>query len=280
MADKRGMYYMKRKRFTDIMWGIILLLIAAGLVLSRFDVPGMDFFETVSMWKILAGTVFALLFIQGVRDRSYAGSLFSLAFLLMVFSKELHIEVLVPWTILIVALLASIALNLIFGSSHRRSNKNRNRNRNNNNNHNNNSNNNNNANGSRHGNNGFCSSNPGGGCQGDNIDGERVFEKVTFGSAVRYVNSDNLQYADISCSFGGIEIYFDNARVPSGQAAINISSNFSGVDIYIPKEWKVINEMASFCGGVDIDNGWTGDSSVVITLTGRNNFGGVGITRV
>ena len=49
---------MKRKRFTDIMWGIILLLIAAGLVLSRFDVPGMDFFETVSMWRILAGTVF------------------------------------------------------------------------------------------------------------------------------------------------------------------------------------------------------------------------------
>lgn len=265
---------MKRKRFTDIMWGIILLLIAAGLVLSRFDVPGMDFFETVSMWRILAGTVFALLFIQGVRDRSYAGSLFSLAFLLMVFSKELHIEVLVPWTILIVALLASIALNLIFGSSHRCSNKNRNRNNNNN------YNNNNNANGGRHGNNGFCSSNPGGGCQGDNIDGERVFEKVTFGSAVRYVNSDNLQYADISCSFGGIEIYFDNARVPSGQAAINISSNFSGVDIYIPKEWKVINEMTSFCGGVDIDNGWTGDSSVVITLTGRNNFGGVGITRV
>ncbi len=276
MADKRGMFYMKRKRFTDIMWGIILLLIAAGLVLSRFDVPGMDFFETVSMWRILAGTVFALLFIQSVRDRSYAGSLFSLAFLLMVFSKELHIEVLVPWTILIVALLASIALDLIFGSSHRRSNKNRNRNNNNNYN----NNNNNNANGGRHGNNGFCSSNPGGGCQGDNIDGERVFEKVTFGSAVRYVNSDNLQYADISCSFGGIEIYFDNARVPSGQAAINISSNFSGVDIYIPKEWKVINEMTSFCGGVDIDNGWTGDSSVVITLTGRNNFGGVGITRV
>ena len=254
---------MNKRKFSNVVWGIILLLIAAGLVLAKLDVPGMELLKVVSLWQILLGVGFGSMFLESLHDRSYTGAMFSLAFLCIVFNKQLHIQELVPWTILVVALLASIALNLIFGKSKRHYNKNYNNN------------------GNYNYNGGFQSgNNKQSRVQGDTVEGERIFEKVTFGAATKYIHSNNFQSADLSCSFGGMEIYFDNVKVPSGHATINVSSSFSGMDIYIPRDWKIINELTSFCGGVDIDSNWTGDDSVVVTITGQNNFGGVEITRV
>ena len=68
--------------------------------------------------------------------------------------------------------------------------------------------------------------------------------------------------------------------IPSGPATIVVDSNFSGVEIYIPREWNVINNMTSFCGAVEVNDGIYMENAPTIILEGTNNFGGVEIKRV
>ena len=46
----------------------------------------------------------------------------------------------------------------------------------------------------------------------DEEDGTAVCHRTTFGSTVKYVNSDHFKYAQFDVSFGEIKAYFDNAR--------------------------------------------------------------------
>ncbi len=254
---------MKKTTFSRVFWGIILLLLAVGLLMNKLGSPILGFLPDFSVWQILLGLAFAATLIESLIDFNFGGILFSLAFLGIVFNKQLHIEQLVPWTLLLVALLGTIALDMIFGSKHK-----------------------------RHENHAAFESH--GGCCGDNngevkqypvetVEGERIFERIRFGAVSKYVHSDNFNYADLECSFGAMEVYFDKVAVPSGQATIEIHSSFAGVSLYIPKEWKIINRMRSSMGAVDekgYSSEWTGESNVTVTIIGDNKFGGVEINRV
>ena len=193
---------MKTNKIKNIIWGVVLLLIAVALILYKLEIPGINILPEISLWKVLLGVACACWLIDSITTVSYGGITFSLAFLGIIFGKELHIEALVPWTLLIVAFLAYMALHLLFPRhcrwNHQQSNC-----------------------GNRKG----CYA---GGAGHPNhvetVEGDSIVEDINFTGATKYIHSDNFIQADIHCSFCGAELYFDKVQVPSGEATIYLDT--------------------------------------------------------
>ena len=104
--------------------------------------------------------------------------------------------------------------------------------------------------------------------------------ETTFGSSIKYVNSDDFSQANLSCSFGAMKIYFDNAVIQNDNAIIRLDVSFAGVELYIPKAWNVINKVDSTFGAVDEKNRNQSTGIPSVTLTGSASFSGVTIIYV
>ena len=179
--------------------------------------------------------------------------LFPLAFISILYDKQLGITAITPWTVLLAALLGTIGLNLIFSKTKWKYKWKRNWDHH-----------------GKHkiaGNDHFEN--------GENIEGEYVYMKSSFGSLLRYVTSDNLRYAELEANFSGVKIYFDNAKVPSGNATLNLDVNFSGIEIFVPENWKIINHLGSSFGGVSEKGKTPSGETVTLTLEGENSFSGI-----
>lgn len=231
---------MKKKYF----WGVFLILAGAYLVVSQ-----MGYLPEVGVFTLIFTIACLAVLVSSVLHLSFGGILFPLSFIGIMYDRQLGITAITPWTILLAALLGTIGLNLLFGRFKKKhwkmSHKHHKRNWD----------------------------------TGENIDGERVYIRSSFGAVARYITSDNLKVADLEVSFGAAEVYFDSAQVPSGQATVNIDSKFSAVELYIPHNWQVINHIESRFGPVD-ENRRGGEALVTLTLEGSNAFGALEITYV
>jgi len=251
---------MNRHKCKNLFWGIILLLIAVGIVAYQMGYLGIMVLPTISLWQVIFGIVILYALIESIAHLSFGGIFFSLAFACIVFKEQLHVEKIVPWTVLFAALLATIAFDMIFGG---RGNWKNNRSKLFDN------------GGMKH--HGFRGKSN---VQPETVNADIVHESVSFCGATKFIHSDNFQEADLSCSFCGAEFYFDKVNVPSGQATITISNRYAGVQIYIPRNWTIINRINSFCGSVEIDRRVEGEAGPSLILQGDNRFGGIEIIRV
>lgn len=66
-----------------------------------------------------------------------------------------------------------------------------------------------------------------------------------FGAKVQYIQTNDLQYVTIDSKFSGLKLYFDQATIQN-QATIEIDGNFTGIELYVPKEWNVLSHVRSF----------------------------------
>ncbi|MDR3072470.1 MAG: hypothetical protein LBU41_03145 [Clostridiales Family XIII bacterium] len=115
----------------------------------------------------------------------------------------------------------------------------------------------------------------------DEPDGEDVFEKTSFGSTIKYVNSLNFKHAVLECSFGAMKVYFDNARINGSEASIDCNVSFGAMELYVPKEWRIVNRTHRSLSGFDEKNpGHAGQNSPTVTLTGNVSFGALTIIYV
>lgn len=249
---------MRANKIKNVMWGVVLLLIAVALVLYKLEIPGLDLLPEISLWKVLLGVACACWLVDSISTVSYGGITFSIAFLGILFGKELHIEALVPWTLLVVAFLAYMALHLLFPRNYKWNKQQS-----------------------------YCGSREG--CYAgtachpnhvETVEGDSIVENISFTGATKYIHSDNFVQADIQCSFCGVELYFDKVQVPSGEAIIYLDAKYCGVEMYVPRNWMIINEMNTFLAGVDFDERMVGDQLVKIHLRGNSRFSGVEIHRV
>ena len=173
--------------------------------------------------------------------------LFSIAFICIIYDDWLGITALTPWTVLGAALLGSIGLSLIFKkkSGHSPSISFE-----------------------------FDS-------DSDNEDEKYIGENIkidnNFGTAIKYVNSDNFCMADVDNSFGSLTVYFDNAIIQSGSAKIKVDNSFGETNLYIPKEWKTENNLGQAFGSVKIHGVCEGSSNNTLKLKGETSFGEINI---
>ena len=228
-------------------WGVFLILAGAYLVVSQMGyLPSVGTFTLVFTILCLAAIVYSVLHI------SFGGILFPLAFIGIMYDEPLGITPITPWTILLAALLGTIGLNLLFANRRKSWKK---------------------IKGIKKERNEWKQAEK----NAKEEDGEKLYFHSVFGGIIRYVTSTNFQQAVVDSKFSGMKLYFDNAQIPSGRAVITMNATFSGVELYVPKQWKVVNQLNSPFSGVTEKNKHAEDVTAELILEGENPFSGVTI---
>jgi hypothetical protein len=99
---------------------------------------------------------------------------------------------------------------------------------------------------------------------------------VNFGAVSRSLNADSLETVRLSCNFGAMEIYFNQVQLSPNGAEADISCSFGGIQLFIPKHWQVIDRMNCTLGGVNIKSFTApAENAPRLTLNGSVSLGGV-----
>ena len=230
---------MKEKRN---MWGIIFILCAAFVLINQYNI-----FGSINLFKVLLAAALVFISISGARHRDFPTILFPIAFLVILFDNELGLEDLTPWPVLVAALLGSIGLTLLFPRSSVSNHKRR-------------------INDFDNDRTDYSST----------TDSE-VRYSVTMGSGIKYINSADFRSATLYSSFAGSKIYFDAAKVASGHAVINVELSFNGMELYIPRDWNVLQNVDCFLGGVEVKGNPIQSGGPTVELNGHTKFSGITI---
>lgn len=227
---------------SKIFWGLFFILAAVYVVISKFGI-----LPDVGVFNIMFTVFLIWMLIEGIRRISFYEILFSIAFFCIVYKESLPISRLSSWTILVAALFGSIGLSMLFGDLGKKRRVEEMERM------------------------GFAGS---GGAQ---CMGEQLRIENSFGAAIRYINSDNFKNAQIENNFGTLAVYFDNAMIQDGSAAINVENNFGETNLYIPKEWQISNDLEHAFGAINQSGTYVGSSSTVLYMNGSANFGVINI---
>lgn len=242
------MGYKMKNRKNDVFWGVVFILLAVLVIISE-----MDLIHGIGFWTIVFTVIWGATLISGIFKRDIPRILFSIAFLCIVWDEILGIENLTPWPVLLAATLGSIGFSKIFGKKDGLYEKRYFE--------------------SMHSNSGKKSTI-------EMESGDDIDCSVSFGSMVKYANSENLRSVYVSASFGAASIYLDKAQVPDGEVAVKIVSSFSAVQLYVPKDWKVVDTMRNAFSGIKEEGLRTGEDNVKLVLEGKADFSGVTITYI
>jgi hypothetical protein len=112
-------------------------------------------------------------------------------------------------------------------------------------------------------------------------DSSDVYANVRFGSAIKYVNTDNFEHAVLDCSFGALKVYFDNATIISDEATIDLRCSFGAIELYIPSDWRLMNDVNySFSGLSEKNPKRATGTGPVVWLKGSASLAGIEVVYV
>lgn len=227
-----------------IFWGVLLILVGASLIINK-----LGYFPEVNTFKLMITAFLVVIIVKSIVHLSFEGILFPLAFICILFDDQLGITSITPWTVLIAAFLGSAGLSMIFKSSNKWDNK-------------------------HHHNNHHKFE------KVDVEEGDYIRFENSFGSSIKYVNTDNFEQGEIKCSFGGLTVYFDNARMKNEEAILRLDVSFAGVELYIPRSWRIENKVNISLGGITEKNKGDQITTNTLTIVGDVKFAGVEIIYV
>jgi len=110
-------------------------------------------------------------------------------------------------------------------------------------------------------------------------EGDYLDVNSLLGSNNRRVISKQFKGGRVSCIFGGAEIDLTQCDIED-TVVIDIVATFGGVDLTLPSNWNVRNEISVFLGGVDDKRrgyAQAGGATKTVILKGTVMFGGVEI---
>ena len=81
--------------------------------------------------------------------------------------------------------------------------------------------------------------------------GNKLMESVVFSGSERRVESQNFEGGKVEAVFGGLELDLSGAAIttPDRRAVLEVNAVFGGVEIRIPRTWRVERESAAVFGG-------------------------------
>lgn len=228
---------------SKIAWGLFFVAVAALIILNQTGIIG-----EVSIVGVIISLLLLPVIVSGIKNRNFFCILVPAAFIAVIFDEPLGIEKFTPWPLLACAVFLSIGLHILFPAKNKWQTEKFDNSQN---------------------------------WQTESADGEHVCFQNRFSGSVKYVTSKMFKDISIRSSFGGMKVYFDNAEMYANEATAVIVSDFSGIELYVPKEWTVINKLNCSFGGVDekgekngIKNGKT------LYLEGNVKFAGVTVIYV
>nr|MBP3598680.1 hypothetical protein [Eubacterium sp.] len=231
----------------NVFWGIILVLAAVYIIINS-----LGFLPDVNVVRLAIGIICVMVFCKSLYRLQFGGMLFSAAIFAITFDQQLGIEAITPWPVLCAALLGSIGLDMIFGKQIIWRNDNAKK---------------------------KSSSNS---VEGGYVSGEEVVLNAgIFNGYKKTVSSDDFKKASVFAKFSGVEISFDDAVIQGGTAVIDLDVAFSGVELYIPKSWTVVNETDCMFGGFEEHRSqYNGEEGPTVTIRGNVRFSGVEVYRL
>lgn len=200
--------------------GIILVLGALALLANKLGF--LNFAEGISFWQVVLSVILICFFIDGIIRRSFGKLIFSLAFLIIVNDELLHMEAITPWPVLLAAAAITAGLYILFpgfGSRHLSL---------------------------------FVSGNSSRNKKKDeeSRDGDTVSYETCFGSTIRYITGE-VSVVDMSISFGSMEVYFNDAVLKNGSAAVHVDIAFGSIVLYVPSGWQVLTDVETALGATE-----------------------------
>lgn len=206
--------------------------------------------------KIILSILLLTIFLKSIASLDFFGITMPVAFAACLYDRELGITSITPWTVIIAAVLVAIGLDIMFSRTrqklrYKKNYKDRD----------------------------HSSSNEQF-IDAGSENSDDIYIHASLTAIIKYVNSDNLKRITIDNSFAGIKLYLDGAKIPSGEAVIDLRNQFAGLELYIPKSWHVISELSCSLGGIEEKNVEESTGSPVLRLKGSCSFGGVTIIHV
>lgn len=220
---------------SNVTWGLFFIAMAIFVI-----VGATDGFGNVSVWTVICACFCGVWFLNGLMNISFGNMLFPLAIIAILFDETLGIEELTPWPVLAAALFGTIGLNMIFGGLKKKR---------------------------------IAMMKQPNVAYEATQSGERFNCKVSFGSSTRYVNCQNLRYANIETAFGNNEVYFDNARLAEAEATVTVKNSFGKTTLYIPKEWNVKMKTVKSFASASEKGKCNKESLNVLNIVGEIAFG-------
>ncbi|ACD24724.1 hypothetical protein FDC58_04555 [Clostridium botulinum] len=229
---------MKKER---VFWGALFILAGIFLIISK-----LGFFPDVNVFSLLLTVFLVVVIVKSLLHLNFSGILFPMAFICIIYDKELGITAITPWTVLMAALFGSIGLSMIFHKHIKWGNHNH-----------------------------KCENYE---FEKINVEDEsNVRFKNSFGASIKYINTDKFEQGYFDCSFGAMKLYFDNVAMSNKSAIVRIDASFSGIELYVPKTWSVQDKTNVFLGSVSEKNRNNQITTNNLTLLGDISFSGVEI---
>jgi len=233
------------KKSSKIFWGLYFIVAAIAIVLYQ-----MDYFAETNLISLIFVVLTIPIVIMSLLKFQWAGVLFPIAILLLMFDETLGMPDLSTWPVLAVAFFGTIGLSFIFTPKLLQF---------------------------EFGFNGDFENIE------DILDDNIINCALSFSSTTKYVNTDNFERANFKCSFGELKVYFDNAKVNENGAIINLDLSFSGAELFIPKEWNIVNKCDSVLSGIDENHHrgrYCDKNAPLVIITGNIYFSGVDINYI
>ena len=106
-----------------------------------------------------------------------------------------------------------------------------------------------------------------------------IDEVAIFSPLNKTIVTENFKGGKIVMVFSGGEINLTQAKTEGAEIHLEVASVFSGVEITVPKDWKVRSAVNIFAGTVDIHQASGDDGPVTLTLRGDAVFGSIEVRK-
>lgn len=207
-------------RTEKLISGVALLGLAILLVLSKLSIVSFHF----RIWTVIFTIFLGYTLIRGLIHRRLTESIFSIAFLCILYASQLGIEKLGSWTILATALLINIGLSMIFYSLFKQP---------------------------------FVWSSWFGKASLSNQAGnsdKTIIINERLASGIRYIKSENLQQIRINLVLASFKLYFDQTKMLNQPATIVINGTLSELKLYVPENWNILVDNNNMLSEVKEEN--------------------------
>jgi hypothetical protein len=234
-------------RFSNFIWGSLLLLAAVLVVVSQFDG-----FRNIGTGSIIIAVAALAFLVQCIVNLHFTPLPIPLAALYVIFQAPLGLPYIKIWPLIAASVLAAVGLSVLFPRRHWHNHSRKYRRHN------------------QEGNHPRTRVEDGGNDNNPSV-------SVSFGGITRHLCADSLETARLNCHFGALEIFFDQAELsPNGAEAI-LNCNFGSISLYVPKHWQIIDRLNCSLGGVDIDKRFSApeENAPQLTLSGSVSLGGI-----
>jgi len=236
-----------KSRSSNWVWGLLLLAVAAFVLVNQFNG-----FTNIGIGSIIVAVLSLVFLAQCIVNLNIAMIPVPLAVLYIVFQSRCDLPYIQPKILIIAAVLAVVGLSILCPRKHRDSGR------------------------GKH--NGSGDHNPPIRTDDGNYDNNPVIN-VNFGAVSRRLHADSLETAQLQCNFGALEVFFDQAAINPNGAEVTLNCSFGAIKLFIPKHWRVIDQLHCSLGSVDIDKRFTApeENAPQLTISGNVSLGGIEI---